>query len=375
MTGVLRELAANPRDFARNFSFTKGAVEDPAGGFEMPQQAAPGAADDRDDGLTRADQALASALKRARVARSRQGGQREAVVVSPLSVGSDDEIPIYFRRRDEALPGTYNRAGRVTSLSRQPPAQADATSSSVSGEPVISQMTPAEQGSRAREALIEEQQRVRDEPPRMGRAAAAAGEPRSLTAADEAVIRNLKRLEQQLMGREIEQARVSGGVIGVPRHVVETGPDGERYVTGGAVSPSIVRGGTAEQELVRASATRRAALAPSSRSSRDLAVASAAARLERAAEQEIENKTQESQQEDGPAAQVELSSARSFADLTALAASRREQLRADDERGAAERADARASLQVAAVSDVTVPNAEVVTLQREVAIDAYLTQI
>jgi len=234
-------------------------------------------------------------------------------------------------------------------------------------------LTPVEESVRVREAALQEAQNRR-EPAWMQRAARAAGETRSLTAADEAVIRGLKKLERDLMGREMDQARVGGGVTGRGQHVVETGPDGERYVTDGDTSPSIIRGGSPEQQLARARAVRRAAMAPASPSSKDLAVANEAARLERAAQKELEEQTS-SVNEAEKADETERASVQLSLDSAALAADRRDELRAAEERDAVERAQARASLKVATISDPTIPNAEVVTLQRQVAVDAYLTQL
>jgi hypothetical protein len=208
----------------------------------------------------------------------------------------------------------------------------------------------------------------------MRRAARAAGETRALTAADEAVIRGLKKLERDLMGREMDQARVGGGVTGKGRHVVETGPDGERYVTGGDTSPSIIRGGSPEQELARAHSARRAALAPASPSSKDLAVANEAARVERAAQKKIDEQMGSVKEAERFEAN-ELASVQASVETVALADARRDGLRAAEEREAVERAQIRASLTVATIADPTIPNAEVVTLQRQVAVDAYLTQL
>ncbi len=342
--------------------------------FELPEQAV------SDEGTAKKEEQLRSEVEAGAKLRTSRGGQRREVTqTSPTEAfvysarGDTDELPTYFRRRSDALPGTYDRTGKVSPWKGNDSAGAmkGLSSSAPQDREPAWQMTPSEQASLARQKPLDEAQNAR-EPAWMRRAAAASGEPRALTAADEAVIRDLKKLEREVMGREMEQARAGGGVTGKARHVVETGPDGVRYVTGGVTSPSLIRGGTAEQELERARAARRAAQAPVSPSSRDLAVASEAARIERAAEREIQ---EEVDQAESVSEEVELKSVQSFADLAALSSARREELRTEEARSAVQRAEAREGLEVAAMGDPTIPNAEVVALKREVAIDAYLTQV
>jgi hypothetical protein len=209
----------------------------------------------------------------------------------------------------------------------------------------------------------------------MRRAARLSGEVRELTPQDEAVIRNLKRLERDLMTREMEQSQAGGGVSGTARHLVETGPDGERYVTDGETSPSLVHGGTPEQQLARARAVRRAALAPSTPSTRDLAVASEARRLERRAEVKVDQASAEVRQAQDMTQKDGLSSLQALMTREELAGVRREELRDEASRQAEGRQAARGKLSVAVVADPTIPNPEVVTLKGQVAVDAYLEQL
>ncbi len=198
-----------------------------------------------------------------------------------------------------------------------------------------------------------------------------AAAARELTAADEAVIRDLQRMERELLNREMKQAGAGGGVTGPGRHVVETGPDGERYVTDGASSPVIVAGGTPEQELRRARAVQRAALAPSRPSAWDLAVASEAARIERAAEEEIRLEQQDASVE----AELEAPTLETLVADQLMAAKRRSELAEQDRESTSRRQELQDQIKVAVVEDRTVPNAEVVALKRQVAIDAYLSQL
>ena len=327
----------------------------------------------------RSEQVATAGPEEVRGPRARSASRHESssTVVRSRSSLADTEaqLPSHFRRRSEPLPGTYNREGvlaRLPSSSGEQDARVQQDFGSRGA--AVGDLTPVDEALRVREAALEKAQNER-EPAWMRRGARAAGETRSLTAADEAVIRDLQKLERNLMGREMEQARVGGGVTGRGRHVVETGPDGERYVTDGDTTPSIVRGGSPEQELARARAVRRAALAPASPSAKDLSVANEAARLERAAEKELEDRApslgaaEAAEEAEGSDARANLDS------LMQAAASRREELRAAEDRDAMKRAEARESLKVATIDDPTIPNIEVVALQRQVAVDAYVTQL
>jgi len=286
-----------------------------------------------------------------------------------------EQVPSYFRRRSEALPGTYNRSGALSSLNADSDAgRLGSPVSSIPHQARPEAAAPQEKVMSGGAPFAEKQQSLR-KPPLTGQAASASGESRALTPADEAVIRNLKKLERDLMGRTLEQARAGAGTTPRGRQVVETGPDGERYVTDGATSPTLIQGGTAEQELLRARAIRRATQALSNPSTKDLAVAAQAARRERAAEKKIEQQVKERPQIEPSAQEEGVFSAQAALDREILASARREELRVAEERSALQREEARSSLKVSVIDDPNVPNAEVVSLQRAVAIDAYLTQL
>jgi len=205
---------------------------------------------------------------------------------------------------------------------------------------------------------------------RLGSFLRMAGEPRELTANDEAVVRGLKKLERAVRDREMDQARAGGGVTGRSRYQVETGPDGNRYITDGTTSPTPIRGGTPQQELARARAVRRAAQAPGSPSSRDLAVASEAARIERSAEEKVGEARDEVQATRELNFSAESESLEASVAREEVAAARRAELRELDERRAARR-----KLEVAEIEDLTVDNPEVVDLKRQAAVTAYLDQL
>lgn len=376
MTGVLRELAANPGGFARDFTLAKATEDLPERRFELPAQAATDKSRARDSQIERDGAAALEAPAASRSAGLRGTSSRQASDVTLTSVRGDVEpLPSSFRRRSEVMPGTYDRSGNFSSLDVEKTRGGLASlAKSVPEQAQRESAAYQEQGIASREPFAERQQSLR-EPAWMRRAARASGESRALTAADEAVIRDLKKLERELMGRVMEQARAGGGATPKGRHLVETGPDGERYVTHGETSPTLIEGGTAEQELARARAVRRAAQALSSPSTKDLAVATEAGRLERAAEKKIEEEVKEVAQTEQVAEEADVFSVEASLDRDVVASARREELRAAEERSAVQREEARASLKVSAVDDPTIPNAEVVSLQRQVAIDAYVTQL
>lgn len=376
MTGVLRELAANPRGFARDFALAKRVEGLSERGFELPMQAAADEAE-RSDVKVESEKAApleAPVARRSSSARRRPSRPTEGMTLRAAQ-NDAEQVPSYFRRRSEALPGTYNRSGAFSSLNAD--SDASRLGSPVSSIPYQARpeaAAPQEKVMSGGAPFAENQQSL-GESPLMDQAAPASGASRALTPADEAVIRNLKKLERELMGRTMEQARAGAGTTPRGRQMVETGPDGERYVTEGAVSPTLIQGGTAEQELLRARAIRRATQALSNPSTKDLAVASEAARRERVAEKKIEQEVKERAQIEQSAEKEGVFSAQASLEREILASARRDELRAAEERSALQRKEARSGLKVPVIGDPNIPNAEVVSLQRAVAIDAYLTQL
>ena len=385
LTGVLRDLAARPGGLGRDLSFASGTAAAAAKSFEVPDDAPLERRDSQQSRAVGGPSTRPGAAGAAAAASER----RMMAARQELGRSSDSEDPAHFRRRSEPMPGTYDSTGKFARV-----AEPD--------EPVLSrgkpggQLLAADRGGRgvaataaADVAIAAARAAVRategaavaspsepaSDPPSLSRAAPLSGEVRELTPQDEAVIRALKRIERELMTREMEQSQAGGGVSGNARHLVETGPDGERYVTDGETSPSLVHGGTPEQQLVRARAVRRAALAPSTPSTRDLAVASEARRLERRAEAKVDQATAEvSQARDMPEIDG-LSELQALLTREELASARRGELREEDARQATVRQAARGKLSVAAVDDPTIPNPEVVTLKGQVAVDAYLEQL
>lgn len=341
-----------------------------------PEEAAAQDRDGENGALTGEGGTRKSAATRTR--RTASAGVNEGFALIARDSHEGTELPDYFLRRGEAMPGTYDRSGRLA------PKEMPASNSTAQTSPPGSAMSPLELSEDSLHELTQgppvekgpgSAASASVDPPWLRRSEARAGNRRSLTAMDETVIRDLKKLERKIMNREMEQARAGGGVSGKSRHYVETGPDGGRYVTDGTTTPAMVHGGTPEQELARARAVRRAALAPSSPSAQDLSVASEARRIEVRAEQKVEETrvSLEARREFGSTASLE--NLDSLLAQEEAASARRREMREQEEQRGTRRAAARRSLNVAEVEDRTIDNPEVVTLKRQFAMEAYVDQL
>ena len=122
----------------------------------------------------------------------------------------------------------------------------------------------------------------------------AAGVARSTTNEEQlsdSERRKLDELKQTdaRVKRHEEAHRAAAGSLyrGGPNYTYETGPDGKRYAVAGSVQIDTSPGRTPEETVQKASAIRRAALAPSDPSGTDRAVAAKASRMEAAARRAI----------------------------------------------------------------------------------------
>lgn len=101
-------------------------------------------------------------------------------------------------------------------------------------------------------------------------------------------VAQLKKRDQEV--RAHEQAHVAAGgryVKGGPSYSYTTGPDGQRYATGGEVSIDTSSGKTPEETIRKAQAIRASAMAPAQPSGQDLSVAAAASSMEAAARAQL----------------------------------------------------------------------------------------
>jgi len=131
---------------------------------------------------------------------------------------------------------------------------------------------------------------------------AAAGDSR-LTKAEVQQVTELKARDAEVRVHEAAHAASAGGLGGRPSLEYATGPDGHRYAVSGEVSIDMSPGRTPQETVTRARTIRAAATAPASPSAQDMAVASAAARMEAEAQREI-LQAHQAQAEGGPAARA-----------------------------------------------------------------------
>jgi hypothetical protein len=108
-----------------------------------------------------------------------------------------------------------------------------------------------------------------------------------LTKAELQQVVALKARDTEVRVHEAAHAASAGGLGGRPSLEYATGPDGRRYAVSGEVSIDMSPGRTPQETVTRARTIRAAATAPASPSAQDMAVASAAARMEAEAQREI----------------------------------------------------------------------------------------
>lgn len=118
-----------------------------------------------------------------------------------------------------------------------------------------------------------------------------AGEP--LTDQQQVQVEQLQARDAEVHAHESAHVAASGGLGGAPSFDYATGPDGQRYAVGGEVSIDTSSGATPEETIARARTIRAAATAPADPSGQDLAVASAAVRMEAEARSAIQVRRQE----------------------------------------------------------------------------------
>ncbi len=134
----------------------------------------------------------------------------------------------------------------------------------------------------------------------MGNPTGKDGEP--LSDQETKTVNDLKQRDTEV--RQHEQAHVAAGAgltQGGPSFSYTTGPDGNRYATGGEVSIDTSEANTPEQTVRKMQTIRAAALAPANPSTQDRRVAAAAAQKSTEAMQEI----QQARTEDAQSSQVQ----------------------------------------------------------------------
>lgn len=120
------------------------------------------------------------------------------------------------------------------------------------------------------------------------KAAGQSGGPNDLTPQEKQEVRELQARDQQVHAHEMAHKAVGGRYTGAPHYSYATGPDHQQYAVGGEVSidvspvPNDPKATIAKMQVVRS-----AALAPAQPSGADMAVASAATRVQTEATMEL----------------------------------------------------------------------------------------
>lgn len=104
---------------------------------------------------------------------------------------------------------------------------------------------------------------------------------------EDAVIRELRNTEREVIAHEAAHQAAAGRFGGVVSYTRTTGPDGKSYITGGQVPIHFVTGSTPEETLRNMEQIQRAALAPGDPSGQDIRVAARAAAAASKARHEI----------------------------------------------------------------------------------------
>ncbi|MFT3914437.1 MAG: putative metalloprotease CJM1_0395 family protein [Anaeromyxobacteraceae bacterium] len=100
-----------------------------------------------------------------------------------------------------------------------------------------------------------------------------------LTPEEQQAVERLKARDAEVHAHEAAHMASAGAAGGGASYTYELGPDGRLYAVGGEVPVSLRSGSTPDETIANAERVQRAALAPASPSSQDLAVAGMAARM------------------------------------------------------------------------------------------------
>ena len=113
----------------------------------------------------------------------------------------------------------------------------------------------------------------------------------------QAAVRELKRIEQEVIAHEAAHQAAGGGLAGAATYTYTKGPDGRSYITGGEVSIRIPVSDDPEQTVRDMELVQRAALAPAAPSAQDVKVAGKAAAIAAQARQEAAANAREERDE------------------------------------------------------------------------------
>ncbi len=112
-------------------------------------------------------------------------------------------------------------------------------------------------------------------------------EKESENESQDKVVREMKKIEQEVIAHELAHISVGGKYVGPASYSYTVGPDGKTYINGGEVSIDTSPENTPEETVQKMRQVRAAALAPAKPSGQDMSVAAAASQAEAMARQEI----------------------------------------------------------------------------------------
>jgi len=115
----------------------------------------------------------------------------------------------------------------------------------------------------------------------------------------EAAVRELKRIEQEVVSHEAAHQAAGGSLAGAASYTYTQGPDGRNYITGGEVPIQLPVSNDPEQTLRDMEQVQRAALAPGNPSGQDAGVAGKAAVIAAQARQEIASNVKKTDKDGG----------------------------------------------------------------------------
>jgi len=131
-----------------------------------------------------------------------------------------------------------------------------------------------------------------------------------LSTEEQAAVRELQRIEQEVAAHEAAHQAAGGGLAGAASYSYTKGPDGRYYITGGEVSIQMPVSDDPEQTLRDMEQVQRAALAPANPSSQDFSIAAKAASMAASARMEIAARNREAATEDSAEFSTGISSVR-----------------------------------------------------------------
>lgn len=100
-------------------------------------------------------------------------------------------------------------------------------------------------------------------------------------------VEELKQRDNEVRTHEQAHMAAGAGLTSAPKYQETTGPDGNRYATGGSVQIDTSAASTPEETIAKAQRVKAAALAPAEPSGQDRSVAAAASQTEAEARKEI----------------------------------------------------------------------------------------